>query len=415
MPTLDDARSLDESDPLAWLRESFVIADDEVLYADGNSLGRLSRATRDAIEHAVAEEWGRGLVRSWTDWLDLPTSVGDAIGEHFLGAAGGQTVVADSTTVNFFKLAASALQRAPQMHPMVLTDATNFPTDRFVLQGLVGIDRVALVDGPVTPAAVDDALGRARGEVALVTFSAVDYRSGALLDVASITEVAHRHDALVIWDLSHAVGAVEIALDAWRVDLAVGCTYKYLNGGPGAPAFLYVAERLHEQLTPVVQGWFGAADQFGMGDRYAPAAGVRRYLAGTPPVVALRGLGAAVETLAGAGIAALARKGRTLTELLIDAADEKLRSHGFDVVTLRDASRRGAHVALRHDDAWRICQAMIAHASVIPDFREPDVIRLGFAPAYTRHIDAYRAIERMAQVVDRGLHRAMPTERARVT
>jgi kynureninase len=414
MTTLDDARALDASDPIAWLRDAFVIADDDQLCADGNSLGRLSNATREAIDRAVADEWGRGLVRSWDRWIDLPVSVGDAIGAGFLGAAAGQTVVADSTTVNLYKLAAAALRQAPHATPMVLTDAANFPTDRYVLEGLVGADRLDLLDG-VTVDSVDGALDRRGGQIALASFSAVDYRSGTLLDVGGITAAAHRHGALVLWDLSHAVGAVELELDACDVDMAVGCTYKYLNGGPGAPAFLYVAARLHDRLQPVVQGWFGAADQFAMHPRFAPAPGVRRYLAGTPPVVALRGLEAAVATLGAAGITALAAKGRTLTDVVIAAAHDHLTRHGFDLVSPRDASARGAHIALRHDDAWRICQALIAYASVVPDFREPDVVRLGFAPAYTRHVDAYDAVVRIARVVEGGLHEAMPAERARVT
>lgn len=415
MTTLDDARALDARDPIAWLRDAFVIADDDQLYADGNSLGRLSHATREAIDRAVTEEWGRGLVRSWDRWIDLPVSVGDAIGANFLGAAPGQTVVSDSTTVNLYKLAAAGTRGGGQPHPMVLTNATNFPTDRYVLEGVVGPDRVDLIDEPVTVESVDDALGRRGGQIGLASFSAVDYRSGALLDIAAITAATRRHGALVLWDLSHAVGAVELELDAWNVDMAVGCTYKYLNGGPGAPAFLYVAERLHDRLPPVVQGWFGAADQFAMHPSYAPAPGVRRHLAGTPPVVALRGLEAAIATLGAAGISALAAKGRTLTGVVIAAADDHLRHRGFDLATSREPSARGAHVALRHDDAWRICQALIAHASVVPDFREPDIVRLGFAPAYTRHVDAYDAVVRIARVVDQGLHEAMPAERARVT
>ena len=415
MPTLDDACDRDAGDPIAWLRDEFVIADDELVYADGNSLGRLCRASELAIQRAVADEWGRGLVRSWREWIDLPTTVGDAIGSQFLGAANGQTVVADSTTVNFYKLAAASLQSATVPRPLVVTDAQNFPTDRFVLEGLVGGDRMVLVDGEVTPTSVDAALAAHAGRVGLVTFSHVDYRSGALLDVAAIGEVVRRHGALVLWDLSHAVGAVEIALDEWDVDLAVGCTYKYLNGGPGAPAFLYVNERLQDRIAPVVQGWFGAADQFAMGPTYAPAAGITRHLAGTPPVVALRGLAAAVDTLASAGIEQLAAKGRALTGFVIECVDAHLAPHGFEVVTPRHEARRGAHIAIRHPEAWQVCQAMIEHASVIPDFREPDVIRLGFAPAYTRYVDAYTAVARIADLAGRGVHRGMPAERARVT
>ncbi|HVM10751.1 MAG TPA: kynureninase [Acidimicrobiales bacterium] len=412
MPTRADAEALDAADPLAAVRDLFEIDDASPIYADGNSLGRLSRASRAALEHHVAQEWGRTLIGSWDEWFDLPERVGDAIGRHFLGAAAGQTVVADSTTVNFYKLAVAAL-RSSGRRRVVVTDRGNFPTDRFVLQGL-DVDIELVPEDPST-ADVAAVLDRRRGEIALVTLSLVSYRSGALLDLPAITRASHEHGALVLWDLSHAVGAVEVGLDAHDVDLAVGCTYKYLNGGPGAPAFLYVASRLHGDLRNPIQGWFGADDQFAMGADYSPAPGVRQFLSGTPPVTALRSVEAAVDTLRAAGIGPLAAKGRQLSAFTVELADERLEHLGFTVATPRQPDARGAHVALRHDDAWRICQALIAAGGVVPDFREPDIVRLGFAPAYTRFVDVYDAIERIDATVAAGRHLAMPAERRRVT
>jgi kynureninase len=409
---------LDAADPLAGFRSRVLVPDPELIYLDGNSLGRPPVATLERVGAVLRDEWGAGLIRSWNEhWLDLPQRVGDLIGTELLGAATGQVVVADSTTVNFFKLAAAALEHAPGRR-VIVTDRHNFPTDRYVLEGLAatrGLDArfVAFdeVEGP-TAAAVETAV---ESDTALVTLSHVDYRSGALADMAAINEVAHRAGALVLWDLSHSAGAVPIDVDGTGTDLAVGCTYKYLNGGPGAPAFLYVRRSLQEALRPPVWGWFGQRDQFAMADWFDPVAGVGRFLSGTPYVLGLAAVEEGVRLLAEAGMDRLRAKSVALTELAIALADEWLTEQGVTVASPRDASRRGSHVALAHPDGYRLCRALIEEAGVVPDFRPPDRIRLGLAPLYTRFVDVWDALDRLRAILIDGAYRTRPLAPFRVT
>jgi kynureninase len=311
-------------------------------------------------------------------------------------------LVCDSTTVNLYKLADAALALAPGA---IVTDADNFPTDRYVLEGLAERHGRELVLSDELP----------DGELALVCRSHVAYRSGALEDLAALTAAAHERGALVLADLSHSVGAVEVELDACGVDLAVGCTYKYLNAGPGAPAFLYVREELQARLRSPIQGWFGQRDQFAMGPRYEPEAGIGRFLAGTPPIVGLVAVQAGVELVEEAGIAAIAAKGRALTSLAVELADEQLAPLGFELGSPRDPARRGAHVALRHPEAWQVCRGLIERAAVVPDFRGPDSVRFGFPPLYTRFADVREAIERTRRLVESGAHREVDPTPRRVT
>ena len=406
------AERLDAADPLAAFRDRFVIDDPATIYLDGNSLGRLPVATRERLARLV-DQWGSELVSAWHEWIDLPERVGDLLAAEVLGARPGEVVVTDSTTVNLFKLASAVLDTRPGA---VITDTENFPTDRYVLDGVARRHGRELcyfepdpLDGP-QPGEVERACAGA--EVALVSLSHVAYRSGALADVEAITRAV---DVPVLWDISHSAGVVPIELERRGVELAVGCTYKYLNAGPGAPAFLYVREELQERLDNPIQGWFAQRDQFQMDRDYDPEPGIRRFLVGTPPILQLAAVEEGVRVSAEAGIEAVHAKAIALTELIVAIHDERLAPLGFELGTPRDAARRGGHVSLRHSEAWPICRAMIERAGVIPDFRAPDSIRLGVAPLYTRFADVYDALERLRNLVARGEHRDLDPGKLRVT
>jgi kynureninase len=398
-PTATDpakAAALDAADPLAAFADRFAVDDPGLIYLDGNSLGRLPRASADRLRRVVDEEWGGDLVRAWEHWVDLPTQVGDAIADAVLGARPAEVVVSDSTTVNFYKLAEAALRARPGRSAIV-TDRDNFPTDRYVLEGLAGAHGRELrwlvsdpIDGP-QPADVARLLD---ADVALVALSHVNYRSAAIADLPAITRLAHDAGALTLWDLSHSAGAVPVELEASGADLAVGCTYKYLNGGPGAPAFLYVRTALQGELRNPIQGWFGRRDQFAMGQGYEPMPGVGSWLTGTPAILGLAAAEEGVRVVAEAGITAIRAKAVKLTEYAIALHDAWLAPLGFDLGTPRDPARRGAHVAVRRADAKRLCQELI-RAGVITDFREPDSIRLGLSPLTTSFADVRTAIERL--------------------
>ena len=406
------ALTLDADDPLAGFRSRFALDAGDRIYLDGNSLGRPPSAARDRIAARI-DEWAGRLVTAWPDWIELPERVGDLLGRACLGAGPGTVLVADSTTVNLYKLAAAALAARPDRRVLV-TDVGEFPTDRYVLQGL-GEVRMLAADPVEGPTADEVAAACAPGDVALVCLSLVSYRSGALADLHGVTAAAQAGGALTLWDLSHAAGAVEVELDAAGADLAVGCTYKYLNAGPGAPAFLYVRRGLQAELRSPIQGWFGQREQFRMGPSYDPADGIARFAAGTPPILAMEAVEAGVELVAEAGIARIRAKAAALTELAVALADERLEPLGFSVGTPRSAERRGAHVSLRHRQAWQVCQALIARAGVVPDFRGPDSIRLGLPPLYTRFVDVWDAVDRTAALVSAGGHEPFPAALARVT
>ena len=408
---------MDAEDPLGPLRDRFVNDDPDLIYLDGNSLGRLPHAAADRIAAVVREEWGRGLIRSWSHWIDYGQRIGDAIGRHLVGAAPGQVAISDSTTVNLYKLAAAAVDARPGRTEIV-TDDDNFPTDRYVLAGLA--ERLGLrlrllpadLDGGLDTAALREATGP---RTALVCLSHVAYRSGRLYDMTAINRIVHDAGALVLWDLCHSIGAIPVELDSSATDLAVGCTYKYVNGGPGAPAALYVRRDLQETLRQPIWGWFSQADQFAMGPRYTPAPGIAGFLTGTPPIVSMVAIEEGVRLLAEAGVDALRAKGALLTEYLIALADARLSPLGFTVATPRDPAARGSHVSLHHPDAWRVSQALIHEARVIPDYRTPDRLRLGPAPITTRFTDVWDAVDRLCDVVTSGAHEHYSAETARVT
>jgi kynureninase len=407
--TREAALAADAADPLAAMRERFVVEEDGPLYVDGNSLGRLPRATADALAALVAD-WGGRLVGGWEEWIELPTAVGDELAAAVLGAGPGEVLVCDSVTVNLFKLAQAAIAARPDARALV-ADAADFPTDRYVLSGLA--ERHGLELRWATPEEAGAAC--APGDVALACFSHVDYRTGAVADMAAVSGAIQAGGALAMWDLSHAVGSVEVDLEGAGADLAVGCTYKYLNAGPGAPAFLYVRRSHQERLRSPIQGWFGAADQFAMGPAYEPERGVARFLAGTPAIAGLVAVRAGVALFAEAGIGAVAAKGRALTDLAVALHDAWLAPLGFALGSPRDAARRGAHVALRHPGAWAVCRALIERAGVLPDFRAPDIVRFGFPALYTRHVDVWDAIDRLRALVAAGEHEGIDTAPRRVT
>jgi kynureninase len=414
------ARQLDAADELAPLRAQFVIADPNLIYMDGNSLGRLPRRTAERVRRLVDDEWGASLIRGWgAGWYEAPTRVGDKLA-HVLGAAPGQVLACDSTSVNLYKLVVAALESHPDRTGIV-TDTLNFPSDLYILQGAVrllgGRHTLRLVpshDGDLTvdPAALAAAIDE---RTALVTLSHITFKSGFLYDMAAVTDLAHRAGALVLWDLSHSAGAVPVELDRCRVDLAVGCTYKYLNGGPGAPAFLYVRRELQERLLSPIWGWFGERAPFAFEIAYQPAAGLGRFLAGTPPILSLLATEASLDLLLDVGIAPIRQKSIALGEYLIALFDAVLAPLGFSLGSPRDSARRGSHVSIRHPQGYQVNRALIDELGVLPDFREPDNIRLGLAPLYTSFTDVWEAVDRIRRAVIEGHYQRYSAERSAVT
>jgi kynureninase len=398
------AEALDRHDSLAAFRDRFPIDDSGPIYLDGNSLGRVSYSLRDAVA-AGLQEWQDDLVGGWSRWIDLPLQVGDRLG-LLLGAGRGQVLVCDSTTVNLYKLVAAALAARPSHRTVVVGDANDFPTDRYVLAGLCrahGCHLHLINSHPVNGLDLDDLAAAIDDRTALVCLSHVNYRSAARLDLASVTDLVHQRGARVLWDLSHSAGAVPVGLDSAGADLAVGCTYKYLNAGPGAPGYLYVRSDLIDQLRQPIQGWFGQQDQFAMGALYRPASGVSRFLTGSPSVLGLLAVRAGVDLVLEGGVDRLWAKSEALTRMLVELVQERLQPAGAELATPLAAERRGGHVSVSHPQAWPWCSTLIRRGLVVPDFRTPDAIRLGPAPLYTRFVEVYDAVDRMREVLQSGL------------
>ncbi len=388
-PTREDAEALDREDELAAFRERFVLPDG-VIYLDGNSLGPLPKATKARLAKVIEQQWGQSLIRSWTEhrWIDLQFRVGEKIGQ-LTGAEAGTTVVADSTSVNLFKLLAAALDRRPG-RKVILTEKGNFPSDLYVAQGLTEL----LHDGHEVRAVSD--VGAAIDEqTAVLMLTHVNYRSGAMHDMAALTRAAHAAGALVLWDLSHSVGAVPLRLDADGVDLAVGCGYKYINGGPGAPAFLYVAKRLQDDLRLPLTGWLGHTEPFAFESSYRPASGIARTVVGTPPILSLAALEGGIDITLEAPMRRLRAKSLRLAELFIALMEGEA---GFGLLTPREAAARGSQVAFAHADGDAIMQALIERG-VIGDFRAPDVLRFGLAPLFLRYVDVWDAVAVLRDVM----------------
>ena len=396
------AADLDRRDPLAHARERFILNDEVRSYLDGNSLGRPLRATRDRLPGFVEEVWGGRLIRAWDEqWIDAPVVLGDRLGAAALGAAAGQTVVADSTTVLLYKLMrAAAADRGDRRE--VVADTENFPTDRFVLEGVAA--EHGLTVRWITP---DASLGVTEAQVrevlteqtAFVLLSHVAFKSGFIADVPAITAAAHECGALVLWDLCHSVGLVPMQLDDWGVDLAVGCSYKYLNGGPGAPAFAYVSAAAQRTLLQPVQGWFGAADPFGMTKTYEPARGIRQMISGTPPILGLQPISDMVDLIEETGIEAIREKSIALTEFVAGFADAHLARFGVRVISPRDPAIRGGHVTLDHP-AFSGIVAALWERGVIPDFRPPQGLRIGLSPLSTSFAEVAEGLLAVAECLE---------------
>ena len=406
-----DCAALDAQDPLRGLRARFRLPRG-VIYLDGNSLGALPAAAPARLAKVIGQEWGEGLIRSWNTagWVDAPRRVGDKIG-RLIGARAGETIVADSTTVNLFKLLGMALKLRPGRR-VILSDRRNFPTDLYVAEGLIellgGKHELRLAEPEQMEAAISE-------DVAVVMLSHVNFSSGAMYDMGRVTGAAHRQGALMLWDLAHSAGAMPLELSACGADFAVGCGYKYLNGGPGAPAFLYIAQRQQAQVQTPLAGWFGHARPFAFETRYAPAPGIEQGLVGTPPMLSLAALETGVDILLEADLQQLREKSVRMTELFIALAGQELAGHGFELASPRDSAQRGSQICLSHAKAWPICQALIAQG-VIGDFRAPDILRFGFTPLYLGYAEVWDAVALLKKMMqEHGWNRPEFHQRAKVT
>jgi kynureninase len=385
----------DAADPLSDLRQRFVIPEG-LIYLDGNSLGPLPRAAAGALNHTIEQEWGHDLIKSWNSagWFDMPVQLGDRVGA-LLGAAPGQTVVCDTTSINLYKAIHAAIGLRPDRN-VVIAEAESFPTDLYIIEGAMKSAgrpmsrRLIGADGPSIEALLDE-------NVAVAVLSHVNYRTGALFDMADITRKLHDAGALVVWDLCHSAGVVEIAFDRDGVDFAVGCTYKYLNGGPGSPAFISVARAHQAAAQHPLSGWWGHAAPFAFDRDFRPDAGIKRFLCGTQPIISLRGVEVALDAMAGVEVAALRQKSLALTELFMDRVAALLP--GLDIVTPREPALRGSQVGIAFDQGYAVVQAMIERG-VIGDFRAPDLMRFGFAPLYVQFREVWDAAEILAESIN---------------
>ena len=409
--TLETMGALDAADPLADVREQFHLPAG-IIYLDGNSLGPLPKATAARVAAVVSQEWGEGLIRSWNaaGWMELPRRIGDKIGQ-LIGARPGEVVVADSTSVNLFKVLAAGLRLNPQRR-VILSERENFPTDLYMAQGLIDLlgqgHELRLVAGDEIAAALDD-------ETALLLLTHVNYRTGRVFDMGALTAQAHQQGVLTVWDLAHTAGALPVDLHAAQADFAVGCGYKYLNGGPGAPAFVYVAQRHHERFQQPLSGWLGHAQPFAFDWHYEPAAGIGRTLCGTPPLISLAALECGVDIALANDLHAVRAKSLAMTELFIGLVEALCAGQGLTLATPRDPLLRGSQVSFQHEQGYPIMQALIARG-VIGDFRAPDILRFGFTPLYLRYVDVWHAAHHLAEVlISREWDQAHFNQRGKVT
>ncbi|MEN9542745.1 MAG: hypothetical protein RJB54_66 [Actinomycetota bacterium] len=417
-----EALQLDEQDPLREYRNKFVITDPHTCYLDGNSLGRLPHATVKAINDFLTQEWGPEVVTGWSHWVDEAQSAGDLIGRSALGAAAGQVLACDTTSVNFYQLASAAIKARPDRKTIII-DAANFPTDRYIMQGLAQQHGLKLVvidnEDPkvatnelITPEVLAPYLN---DDVALVSLEVVQYRSGARQDIKALTDLVRSHGALLLWDAAHAVGSVEMNFDDNGVDLAVGCTYKYGNSGPGAPAWLYVAKRMQSELRVPIQGWFAQRDQFAMGPTFEKDESIRGFQIASPSLMGLRCIKSAFEMIEAAGIQEIEKKAARGTHMMIELFDLWLKPLGFELNTPRNPKQRGGHISLVHADAEQIAVALREFADVIPDYRVPNSIRVAISPLATSYVEVYDGFERLRDLVSSGQYRKVKTGGSRVT
>ena len=416
------ALDLDARDPLARFRSQFVISDPNICYLDGNSLGRLPLSTIDAVNAFLSDEWGPEVVTGWGHWVDEAQPTGDLIGRATLGAAPGQVLACDTTSVNFYPLALAAIHARPG-RKTIITDAANFPTDRYILDGIAkqfGL-KLIIIDNEsagsaeherITPEILAPYLNE---DVALVTLEVIQYRSGARNDIKSLTDLVRKHGAFMLWDASHAVGAIEMDFDKNGVDIAVGCTYKYGNSGPGAPAWLYVNKKVQAELQVPIQGWFSQGDQFAMGADFEKAQGIRGFQIASPSLIGLRCIKSAFSMIEEAGIGAISEKAAIGTEMMIQLYDAWLADLGFTLLTSRNPQERGGHISLGHPDAARICVALREFADVIPDYRTPNSIRLAIAPLPTSYVEVWDGFARIRDLVASRQYEKIEKTDSRVT
>ncbi len=416
------ALALDEKDPLKGFRSLFMITDPDMCYLDGNSLGRLPLATVTAVNDFMTGEWGAEVVTGWSHWVDEAQPTGDLLGRATLGAAAGQVLVCDTTSVNFYQLALAAIRARPG-RKTIITDAANFPTDRYILDGIakqLGLNLI-IIDNESPGSAENERITTEilekflSDDVALVTLEVIQYRSGARNDIKSLTDLVRNYGAFLLWDASHAVGAIEMNFDSNGVDIAVGCTYKYGNSGPGSPAWLYVNKRVQDELQVPIQGWFSQGDQFGMGPVFERATGIRGFQIASPSLIGLRCVKSAFSMIEEATISAIAEKAAAGTEMMIELYDAWLADLGFTLLTSRNAKERGGHISLGHPDAARICIALRQFAHVIPDYRTPNSIRLAMAPLPTSYVEVWDGFQRIRDLVASRQYEKITESDSRVT
>ena len=404
--TRDDALALDAQDGLAHYKSQFLVTDPSMCYLDGNSLGRIPKATIERINAFMVDEWGAKVVDGWADWIDEAARTGDLIGKSALGAASGQTLACDTTSVNFYQLCSAALKARPG-RKKIITDLANFPTDRYILQGLArdhGCELI-MIDNESSEIAeheriTPDVLAQYLDDnVALVSLQVIQYRSGARSDIKALTDLVRAHGALMVWDASHAIGAIELDFDKNGVDLAVGCTYKYGNSGPGAPAWLYVRSERQREFSVPIQGWFAQRDQFEMGPYFERSEDMRGFQIASPSIIGLRAINCGFEMIGQAGIAAIETKARMGTSRMIELVDQWVVPLGFEMNTPRNPIERGGHISLRHEEAKRISAALRTYQKVIPDYRAPNQIRVAISPLATSYVEVFDGFERIRKSV----------------
>lgn len=416
------ALALDEQDPLKAFKSKFMISDPEMCYLDGNSLGRLPLSTITAVNDFMVNEWGPEVVTGWGHWVDEAQPTGDLLGRATLGAGPGQVLVCDTTSVNFYQLALAAINARPGRKTIII-DAANFPTDRYILDGIakhLGLNLV-IIDNEDSTIAQNERITTSllekylNEDVALVTLQVIQYRSGARNDIKSLTDLVRSYDAFLLWDASHAVGAIEMDFDINGVDIAVGCTYKYGNSGPGAPAWLYVNKRVQAELQVPIQGWFSQGDQFGMGPTFDRAGGIRGFQIASPSLIGLRCVQSAFAMIEEAGIDSIAKKAAAGTDIMIELYDAWLAELGFTLLTSRNSIERGGHISIGHPDADRICIALRQFANVIPDYRTPNSIRLAIAPLPTSYVEIWDGFSRIRDLVSTRQYEKIKGSDSRVT
>jgi kynureninase len=416
------ALELDKNDPLAHFKSQFVITDPEMCYLDGNSLGRLPKSTITSITDFMNKEWGPEVVTGWSHWVDEAQPTGDLLGAAALGAAAGQVLVCDTTSVNFYQLCLAAIHARPG-RTTIITDAANFPTDRYILDGIAkqfGL-KLVIIDNEDPTIAQHERITTEvlapylNEDVALVTLEVIQYRSGARTDLKSITDQVRAIGGLVVWDASHAVGAIELNLDANGVDLCVGCTYKYGNSGPGSPAWLYVSKRVQSELQVPIQGWFAQDAQFEMGPVFERSQSIRGFQIASPSLMGIRCVQSAFSMIKEAGIDAIAHKAAVGTQMMIELYDEWLAPLGIELNTSRNPKERGGHISLVHPDAAQICVALRTISNVIPDYRTPNSIRLAISPLPTSYVEVWDGFARMRDLVASGRYKEVQEGGSRVT